>query len=621
MLKKVYQILFLALLAAPQLASGNWESEVDSLKSILTEEIDDSTRIKVNHKIAALLFMNQPEASFNYIQQVVQLAQKTKDSLRLYDGYIGIGDYFSLTNDYHSALEYFYKAYALTSYNPANRAYCHSRLSEVYFFLDDMDKALEHAILSLKINKELQDSLQMTYDYHNLAMWHLEFDHLDSSLYYLKMAEDYYKNRSEEPNPIFFSHLGQVYAYRGDYDSALYYHFKALEIDKANFSEYEIAVDENYIGHTYLMQGDYNLALRYGFQSLERAEKINLIDVKLYNYELLQEAYEKKGNTIKALEYARLRNDYADSLRDKNKESLIQAFNAKYKFKEQEQLLKSQEAENKLLKKQKKLLLGLTIASLLFFTTLLILVLLAYRKNKDNKKLLNELEQANSSKEKIISVISHDLRSSIGTLRNSIQLINEESLDDETTKNLLETFFPVVDSTYDLLENLLTWAAFNKGNLNPNLENTYLNPIIEKSIRHTQHLADSKNIEITNKIEDVIITADKNMLSIVTRNLLSNAVKFSKPNSKVLVASSRKKDIVEITVSDDGVGIKPEVLSQILTKTNSYHSSGTRGERGSGLGLYLCKSFVEKQGGHIKASSTPGHGSQFTISIPVASKN
>jgi signal transduction histidine kinase len=592
---------------------------IDSLQALLEEEMDVLERADIHYEIAQEMFLLKPENAYAHISEFIRIARAQDNDLYLYDGYIALSDFLSLMNDYQSSLEHLYKAYNIAEKqnDKSMVSYCHSRLSELFYFTDDLDKSIEHARLALAINYKEKDTIQLTYDFHNIAMWHLELDNYDSALYYLRKAITYYHHLGREPNPVFISHLGQTFSYMNEFDSALYYHFKALELDQKNSSEYEISIDENYIGNTYLRKKEYNKAIEYANASLQRATDMDLVDVMVFNYDLLLEAYEGKRDFEKALRFAQLRNDFSDTLRDKNKESIIQGLNARFNFNQQQQKLQVQEAENTLLRKQKTLLLFITILSLLLIISLLVIAIQVYHKHKANRKLLDELERANNSKERLISVISHDLRSSIGTMRNSIQLINDDSLDNETVKELLESFFPVVDSTYDLLENLLTWASYNKGNLEPSAEILDIKPIIEKSIQHTLHLAESKSIEIVNRVEDAIVTADKNMLSTVIRNLLSNAVKFSHPKSRVIITSVSNSEMAEIIVKDNGIGMKPEVLDKIFTRPTDFHSKGTRGERGSGLGLSICKSFIEKQGGHITATSKPGVGSTFTIAIPV----
>ena len=620
-MKKHFFIFPILIISFSANVVGNWQHKVDSITEILPNLKSDSAKADAHFQIAEELLLNEPTKAYGNFLQVIEIGKKINNQQFVFDGLVGLSDYFSLMNDFQSALEYLFTAKNIAGDNLHLQSFCHSRLSEAYYFADDLDQSIHHAWRAHKLNQELKDTAQFIYDYHNLASWHLEMDNFDSSLYYLYMALDIFHHKKEEPTAVFYSHIGQTYTYMNEFDSALFYHFKAMEIDKANGSMYEIAVDENYIGLTYQRIGKYDEAIKYANRSLSRAEQLKLDDVKYFNYDLLKEAYSGKGEFAKALEYSDLRNNYADTLRDKNKESIIQGLNAKYSLNEQQQKLSIQEAENRLLRKQKTLLMFLAIVGLLFVSSLLFIVLQISQKHKTNRKLLAELEKANSAKEKLISVISHDLRSSIGTLRNSIMLIVDDSIDQESISELLESFYPVVDSTYDLLENLLTWAAYNKGNLEPSIEKIDIRPIIEKSIQHTHHLADSKNIEIVNRVENELVKADKNMLSTVLRNLISNAVKFSHPKSKVTITSLAKNNMALITIKDDGIGMKPKTLETLFTIASENHSIGTRGERGSGLGLSICKNFIEEQGGTIQVNSTHGIGSTFTFTIPVFQQN
>jgi len=212
------------------------------------------------------------------------------------------------------------------------------------------------------------------------------------------------------------------------------------------------------------------------------------------------------------------------------------------------------------------------------------------------------------------------MRSSIGNLRNSLWLLHEGAYTHNDIEKLLKSYYPLAESSYDLLENLLTWASYNKEKLVPRTKKLSIIPLVEQAIKHTQHLSESKNIEIIQRIENVHVAGDANLLSSVLRNLLSNAIKFSEPYSPVTIATEQQGSMLQITVSDKGVGIKPEILSRLFIHSADYHSKGTRGEHGSGLGLWLCKSFIEKQNGTIRVESKVGEGSRFIITLPLASQ-
>ncbi|MBA7533028.1 Phytochrome-like protein cph1 [subsurface metagenome] len=175
----------------------------------------------------------------------------------------------------------------------------------------------------------------------------------------------------------------------------------------------------------------------------------------------------------------------------------------------------------------------------------------------------------------------------------------------------------MADTTYDLLENLLTWTKCNKERIAPSFENINLKKIAEKSIEHTHHFAVAKFITTINKIEDTNVLADSNMILSVMRNMLTNAIKFSHPKSEVMLGSVVENSNVVVSIHDDGIGIEPEVLENLFKNPEDFQSSGTMGERGSGLGISICKTFLESHNGKIWAESTFGEGSTFYFSLPL----
>lgn len=589
--------------------------EIDSLIAILNSDIPDSIKGPINIEVFDLLHIDDIKRSHHFLHDAYTIANRINDTALLFECYIAYSDFYSIMNDYDLALPYIYKALDITS-SKKNRATCHNRLSELFYFTDNMDKSISHARIALQIDLEINDTAQFIIDYHNIGTWHLELNNFDSALHYLYIARKYHSYIDDTESPLILCHLGQTYSYSNVFDSALHYQFEALRLDSLFESEYDVAIDENYISNTYLRKKEYNNALKYAYKSYERSQKLGLIDLLLYNSELLSDAYEQKGDFEKALKYSKLQNEYADSIREINSETALLGYEAKYNFKQQEELIEAKNAENNLLRKQKSLLILLIFFGILLLISTLLIIRQVTQRHKARKKLLYEIEKANASKEQLISVISHDLRSSIGTLRNSMKLINDEQLDPDTQNELISGYYPIVDSTYDLLENLLTWSQYNKDDLRPNIDEVDIKSIIDKAIVHVHHLAETKNILIQNNTDNITCVADKQMLSIVARNLLSNAIKFSHKNTSVLIQSRFEDNMCKISIEDQGIGIKPEILKNIFVRSTEFHTKGTLGERGSGLGLSLCKSFIEIQGGQIWVESIVNNGSTFTFSIP-----
>lgn len=620
-MKKFFFTISLILIVSVRFAYCNWQNRIDSLKILLVQADEDTTRIRLNLDLGNNLLSNLPESSLEYFVKAKELSEQINDTNYLISSMIGISDFYTLVNEYSTSLEIVYQATKLSKNNLNLLAKCHNRLANIYFSLEDYKLSLHHNRISLQLDLERGDYTRVAVDYHNISSYFLEIDNYDSALYYIYKAYAINQNKPGHTESYHLSHLGLIYTYMNKFDSAFYYHKLAFKADSLAELNYEMCIDEYYMALTHFKNKDYSMAVQFSEKSIKRARKLKIFDIFVFNYELLYKLYESKGEYKEAFKYALLRNDYADSLRIKGKQSLIQSLETKYKFDEQQRQLTITEAKNDLLEKQKALLIILSVVSILLLTSTIIIILQISRRHKANRELLLELEKANHSKEKLISILSHDLRGSIGTLRNAVELIIDDALDYQSVNELMKSFFPVVDSTYDLLENLLTWAKYGKETLEPSFEQIDIKAVVDKSIKHTSHLADSKTIRIINNVEEASVLADRNMLQTIVRNLISNAVKFSHSRSNVTITCYATSSVAEISISDGGIGMKPEVLSKIFSTPVDYHSKGTMGERGSGLGLSICKTFVEVMGGQIWAESELGKGSTFYFTIPVVYKD
>jgi two-component system sensor histidine kinase/response regulator len=232
-----------------------------------------------------------------------------------------------------------------------------------------------------------------------------------------------------------------------------------------------------------------------------------------------------------------------------------------------------------------------------------------------------ELAKSNALKDKMFSVISHDLRSPIGSIKQTIGFISSgmikpgDKLYDETFKDLAKTS----DEAHILLENLLGWAKSQSNILKVIPEHISLNPLVRSVAGLLKLNAESKKIRIENKIpEKIKVFADLQMLNSLLRNLLSNALKFTPENGLIEIDAIKKNNNIEISVKDSGVGISELNLKKILDPEQPIQTVGTNKEAGSGLGLLLCKDFVEKNGGKIWVESEEGKGSTFTFTLPIA---
>ena len=241
------------------------------------------------------------------------------------------------------------------------------------------------------------------------------------------------------------------------------------------------------------------------------------------------------------------------------------------------------------------------------------------KKEEALKKSEVQLSELNSTKDKFFSIIAHDLRSPFHGIIGLSQLLkdNIKSLDDKTIEKYAGAINLSTQNTYKLLEKLLIWARLQRGEMpfNPEIINLY--QISEEILHGLRHTAGQKNIELNNDIPlNINLMADENMLGICIRNLISNAIKFTYENGKVQLRAFHKNDEVVISVSDNGTGMSENDIKNLFRIETSFTSIGTGHEKGSGLGLILCREFVEKHGGKIWVESEEGKGSTFFFTMP-----
>jgi len=238
-----------------------------------------------------------------------------------------------------------------------------------------------------------------------------------------------------------------------------------------------------------------------------------------------------------------------------------------------------------------------------------------------------QLIESNKTKDKFFSIIAHDLRSPFDSMIGFSNMLNENF--DEFTKEEQKEYHRIIhtniESTFKLLKNLLIWSEAERGTIEFKPENENLFLISKAVIDLIKLTADSKSINIKTEIpQHILLTVDKNMLSTIIRNLLTNAIKFTPDRGEITIAAELQKDegnntFVEIRVKDNGVGISMDIQSKLFDIGESISTAGTSDEKGTGLGLNICKEFVEKHEGRIWVKSEVGKGSTFYFTLPNAS--
>ncbi len=243
---------------------------------------------------------------------------------------------------------------------------------------------------------------------------------------------------------------------------------------------------------------------------------------------------------------------------------------------------------------------------------------------REMKEVQKELRKSNSAKNKLFSIIAHDLRNPFNTLLGMTELImiRFSELSKEELLSFIKDLNEVSRKTYYLLLNLLEWSRTQREKIVIKPQKLSLRPVIEETMEIFNASIEGKDQKLEMNVDaNIEVYADPNSLKTVLRNLISNAIKFTPRNKSIFIEAASKNEKVEIKVRDEGIGIAPENLSHIFNLEGTYTSDGTENEKGTGLGLMLCKSFVEKNKGTIQVTSKVGEGTTFIIELPVSENN
>jgi signal transduction histidine kinase len=257
-----------------------------------------------------------------------------------------------------------------------------------------------------------------------------------------------------------------------------------------------------------------------------------------------------------------------------------------------------------------------------FLGSLLILHDINHRKDTEMqlRKLAEELTELNRMKDRIYSIISHDLRNPFNTILGFSQLLSEsyDEFSESERRNFADNILNASKSAFNLLENLLEWSLMQLGKYDFVPQQLILDHQVDESFTLIRPMASGKKIELINAVPPgLCVFADRNMVAAILRNLISNAVKFTPVGGCIEVSSSLDHDWVEVVIADNGIGMTAQVIADLFSYSKMQTKQGTSSEKGTGLGLLLVRDFVQKHQGSIRVTSEPGKGSRFIFTLPV----
>ena len=522
---------------------------------------------------------------------------------------------------YDRSIGYFLSALELSEQggDKLGRMEAYITLGEAYAGQKKYGRALAYYRTAEKLNDEIPFSNLSLNLFNDIAISYREINKLaEAKPYLLKGIKLSEVPKYQGLNITLTNTLASVYAKGGDTTTSIKLQKEALE--KARKINNYIRQIQTLTGlaTTY---GNRNpaKALDYWQQALKLSESRNAYKEQVDELNAIANIFELQKNYIEAYNARNRQYKIADEFFYKKMSRQIVSLQNAYELNQSKAREQQLRFENNRHNLQQKISYGIIAA---VFLILVVLIYFYFRTRKLNY-LLNktnaDLHESNMVKDKLFSILGHDLRSPFISVINLLDIIDDDDLEPEQRKGLLNQLKDNTTVSLETLDSLLRWGQKQiKGiPINPSAFNA--NAVVNKAAVFLAGVAGNKGITIENNVLDNLnILADADHFEFIIRNLLSNAIKFSGNNSKVIVTAVQQEDnLVALTVKDCGIGIASEKLDEIFD-INNISTRGTSNEKGTGLGLLLCKEFAEANNGNIAVVSELGKGSAFTVTLPSA---
>ncbi|PTB92868.1 hypothetical protein C9994_13540 [Marivirga lumbricoides] len=428
--------------------------------------------------------------------------------------------------------------------------------------------------------------------------------------------------------------IGEIYASLGNTQRALENFKVALGLwDEISPNEMGLTTTYNSVASLYLSEKLPENALANLKLALRNAQKSQHQPLIMSTYQLLSKAYKAMGDYQQAFEAQEIYVALDDFIQKEKEDRSILKMQNRYLINQKQSTI--DELEFNRIQREFELeeeTRSKNFIMILFgFAVIVLLLILAFLFNqkRNNRKLAaanaqvasqnKELQEANATKDKFFSIIGHDLKGPLNSLTSfsSLLMHHTESLSKEEIQMLATDLDKSLKNLFALLENLLEWSRSQTGNIEFKAELFDLTETLHKNVGLLSQQAENKKIKIqVTNIEPIPVKAHENSVNTVIRNLLSNAIKFTPEGGKIKLGITEKDEFWVVNIADSGVGMPESVVDKIFRIDTKHSTQGTAKEKGTGLGLILCKEFVEKNGGQISVKSKEGKGSLFSFTLP-----
>ena len=628
----------------------------DELDAIYQNNSFHSTREQVDYLLKSCWEnrVSYPQQALNYGFEALKLIKDNPQythEIAVVNNYIGV-IYLNYLYDYKSSLPYYHEALRVSQNNndSIQIAYSYNNIGDIYYYIKNNELAIEYGEKSLQIFKNLKDTSGILYSLTNVGMAHIEAGNLELGK---ETFEKQYQIASQIKNEdrIIYAlyQIGNAYQKQDSIEQAKKYYNLAIDriaIGNNLKSEAECLTELANINY---LESKFQDAISQYNESLELANHNNYIYSKILNHAGLALVYSKLNDKECGLGHLEKSIDLAKSIDNplyvfdvfdtqinffqnfNDTANLIETYNlyvsefydflAQYDNKTMEILQNSMQDKNTITTFQYNLqqINRERFYLLVIIILMIFIVIYTIYRNKITSSLNKQLKGSNDTKDRLFSIISHDLRSPFNSAMGFSDLILLESENDKesNTYKYAKTLNKTLENTLALINNLLSWAKSNRDSFQLKQTDINIYKLIEEIVDIKSTALEKKNIAIE-ILGDLHTNAkiDKGSIFTVLTNLLSNAIKFTPNNGSITFEITLKNDTIEINVKDSGIGMSENQIHNLFNIKESKSTLGTNKEIGTGLGLIISKELIEKNGGSIEVRSKIDHGTTFTVILP-----
>jgi signal transduction histidine kinase/Tfp pilus assembly protein PilF len=622
------------------------------LSSQAIELADRIKNYKLKHRATQRLAINyyykgDYTNALKYEGIALQAAVLTRDSVTIGRSHNNLGNYYYEIGEYDEAYYYLTHAFkvlrktAKTNADSTTTNIALHNLGRVFKELGQYEIALKHLRLSRKVSSLIGDEEGEPYSLEEIGDVKLRMGEYDSALYYLnqsiaagnQLIEGGGMITLREDQSKTFSKIAKAYLGKKQYKEAFAYYDSTYRLHELAGNKFGIAEVELGRGAVYLEQGQYDEAMNFTTKALLKAKEIKARILEVSCYKQLTALWENKGDFKKALDYFKKFHALEDSLYSNEIQQKIVRDQIRFETEgrdDQIAALTLMEEDRLSQLRNTKFISNILVVVVALSAILLITVYRSGQRRKQINLLLlqhqeemqrrsEELEQLNEVKDKFFSIISHDLRSPINALAGIMDLLDKGAISPAELPTAIKELKSRFNHTRSLMNNLLDWTVLQMDKMHLQAGSVLLKKIVDENIELLGSIQ-SKKVNMINRVpENAIGYADSNTINLVIRNLMTNAIKFTNDGGEIIVAAESKENEWLVSVKDNGIGMNDDIQKKLFDKINPYSTRGTANEKGTGLGLILCKEFVEKNGGRIWVESNIDKGSTFWFTLPKAS--